>query len=223
MTAQTASVRNIQLCLYRKVSCGFRLLLNVYWFFSWWSKKESTCILPRSSEVHHNKSVSRKIDLLLKFAVLFDNNRISVTKVWRGHVGSGTRCIKTYNLSTAEYKLYQSTVIKWSGYQCEFSGWAFYAVTTQHSTLERMRPLCLLAVLTGHRWPRLWVISGVAKFEQLLHVDSWKKYGRGSSADLNPGMGGRGGGLVLPYPIGYSLCPFWSGIGYGFQGNYVMY
>ena len=46
----------------------------------------------------------------------------------------------------------------------------------------------------------------------------------GSSADLSPGMGGRGGGgLVLPYPIGYSLCPFWSGIGYGFQGNYVMY
>ena len=89
----------------------------------------------------------------------------------------GPRCIKTYNLSTAEYKLYQSTVIKWSGYQCEFSGWAFYAVTTQYSTLERMRPLCLLAVLTGHRWPRLWVISGVAKFEQLLHVDSWKKYG----------------------------------------------
>ena len=117
MTAQTASVRNIQLCLYRKVSCGFRLLVNVYWFFSSWSKKESTCILPRSSEVHHNKSVSCKIDLLLKFAVLFDNNRISVTKVWRGHVGSGTRCIKTYNLSTAEYKLYQSTVIKWSGYQ----------------------------------------------------------------------------------------------------------
>ena len=106
----------------------------------------------------------------------------------------GPRCIKTYNLSTAEYKLYQSTVIKWSGYQCEFSGWAFYVVTIQHSTLERMRPLCLLAVLTGHRWPRLWVISGVAKFEQLLHVDSWKKYGRGSSADLNPGMGGRGGG-----------------------------
>ena len=88
----------------------------------------------------------------------------------------GPRCIKTYNLSTAEYKLYQSTVIKWSGYQCEFSGWAFYVVTIQHSTLERMRPLCLLAVLTGHRWPRL-VISGVAKFEQLLHVDSWKKYG----------------------------------------------
>lgn len=218
MTAQTASVRNIQLCLYRKVSCGFRLLLNVYWFFSWWSKKESTCILPRSSEVHHNKSVSCKIDLLLKFAVLFDNNRISVTKVWRGHVGSGTRCIKTYNLSTAEYKLYQSTVIKWSGYQCEFSGWAFSVVTIQHSTLERMRPLCLLAVLTGHRWPRLWVISGVAKFEQLLHVDSWKKYGSRVISWLEPGDG-RWGGLVLPYPIGYSLCPFW----YGFQGNYVMY
>lgn len=101
----------------------------------------------------------------------------------------GPRCIKTYNLSTAEYKLYQSTVIKWSGYQCEFSGWAFYVVTIQHSTLERMRPLCLLAVLTGHRWPRLWVISGVAKFEQLRHVDSWKKYGSRVISWLEPGDG----------------------------------
>ena len=50
----------------------------------------------------------------------------------------------------------------------------------------------------------------------------------GSSADLKPGMVGGGGGVVLPYittgmclPIGYTLCPFWSGMGYGFQGNYV--
>lgn len=111
----------------------------------------------------------------------------------------GQRCIKTYSLSTAEYQLYQSTVIKWSGYQCEFSGWAFYVVSTQHSTLERMRPLCLLAALTGYRWPRLWVISGVAKFEQLLHVDSWKKYGSRVHqlpwyGVLSPGLGGWGGG-----------------------------
>lgn len=117
----------------------------------------------------------------------------------------GQRCIKTYSLSTAEYQLYQSTVIKWSGYQCEFSGWAFYVVSTQHSTLERMRPLCLLAALTGYRWPRLWVISGVAKFEQLLHVDSWKKYGSRVHqlpwyGVLSPGLkgwgvGGLGGGV----------------------------
>ena len=109
------------------------------------------------------------------------SSSISIVFPWlrseEAMLDQGPRCIKRCNLSTAEHKLYQSTVIKWSGYQCEFSGWAFYVVTTQHSTLERMRPLCLLAVLTGHRWPRLWVISGVAKFEQLLHVDSWKKYG----------------------------------------------
>lgn len=53
----------------------------------------------------------------------------------------GQRCIKTYDLSTAEYKLYQSTVIKWSGKQCGFLDWAFYVVTPQHSTLERIQPL----------------------------------------------------------------------------------
>ena len=67
--------------------------------------------------------------------------------------------------------------------------------------------------------------------EVLANVDNAMTYCRGRGGGVLPYISHTGTGMCPPPPSGrvfapfwseneYTLCPFWSGIGYGFRGNY---